>query len=193
MEQIDLSELRRVVDMKRLVRNKVTFSAIDPESVINVRKNLEELGSTDIVYYRSTFPPLFPEQRAIRKTQISEPENSNHIEILLNGVTIVRFFNGPWGFSGEFIDENVPDNSKKKIEEILATNGYYTGRMAWKHAPWLPVALLVATALFSVDLCYYLIRLFHSSHTSFAHDIVLLAVLLSGVLSGLYLCRKFLW
>jgi hypothetical protein len=61
MEQIDLSELRRVVDMRRLVRNKMTFSAIDPESVINVRENLEELGSTDIMYYRSILPPLFPE------------------------------------------------------------------------------------------------------------------------------------
>jgi hypothetical protein len=77
--------------MRRLVRNRVVFSAIDLESVINVRKNLEELGSTDIVYYRSTFPPLFPEQRAVRKNQISEPDNSNHIEILLNGVTIARF------------------------------------------------------------------------------------------------------
>jgi hypothetical protein len=186
-------ELRRVKDMRRLVRNRVVFFAIDLESVINVRKNLEELGSTDIMYYRSTFPPLFPEQRAVRKNQVSEPENSNHIEILLNGVTIVRFFSGPWGFSGEFIDENVPDNFKKKAEGILAKNGYYTGRMAWKFIPWLPAALLVATALFSVDLCYYLVRVFHSSHTSFAHDIFISAVLLSGVLSGLYLCRKFLW
>ncbi|MBU7022355.1 MAG: hypothetical protein HXS41_14980 [Theionarchaea archaeon] len=91
--------------MRRLVRNRVAFSAIDLESVINVRKNLEELGPTDIVYYRSTFPPLFPEQRAVRETQISESENSNHIEILLNGVTIARFFNGPRG--GTPYDENI--------------------------------------------------------------------------------------
>lgn len=86
--------------MKRLLRKRLSIFGIDPKNVAKLKNDLIEVGSIDIEYYKSVFPPLFPEQRKIQKSEISEFEESNHIEILLNGTTIIQFFEGPWGFTG---------------------------------------------------------------------------------------------
>jgi hypothetical protein len=45
---------------------------------------------------------------------------------LLLFTTIIQLFKGSWGFSGNFIDENLSDPLRAKIEEILAKHKYYT-------------------------------------------------------------------
>jgi hypothetical protein len=178
--------------MKRLLRKRLSIFGIDPKNVAKLKNDLKKAGSVDIEYYKTVFPPLFPEQRKIQKSEISQFDECNHIEILLNGTTIIQLFEGPWGFSGNFIDKPLSDPLKTKIEEILAKNKYYTGRMAWKYAPWIPLVLLGAVAMFLLNAIYHLIQVFQSLH-AINHNIILTIIYIVCIILGSYIYKQFFW
>ncbi|MGD2248922.1 MAG: hypothetical protein PVF58_11000 [Candidatus Methanofastidiosia archaeon] len=178
--------------MKRLLRKRLSIFGIDSKNVAKLKNDLKKVGSVDIEYYKTVFPPLFPEQRKIQKSEISQFDESNHIEILLNGTTIIQLFEGSWGFSGNFIDESLSDLSRAKIEEILAKNKYYTGRMAWKYAPWIPLVLLGAVAIGLLNAMYHLIEIFQSPD-AISHSIILMILYTICVILGSYMYKQFFW
>ena len=99
----------------------------------------------DIVTYISRFSLFFPYWGGILESKPSDISESNHVEIAFNDTVVIQLFKGPWGFSGNFLDQNVSQSSK--IEAMLAKNGYYTGEMTWNYAPWLPLFYLLAIAV----------------------------------------------
>ncbi len=107
-----------------------------------VENDLEKLGSVDVVSYKSKFSLFFPQRGGILQSKPSALSEGNHVEIALNGVVALQLFKTMWGFSGNFLSQNFSQNLEKKIEILLAKNGYYTREMAWKYAPWIPLILL---------------------------------------------------
>ena len=176
--------------MKHLMRKKFAVRGIDTCSALEMKNNLEKLGSVNVVSYKSRFPLFFPQWGSILESEPSELTQSNHIEITLNNVMAVQLFEGPWGFSGNFIDENFSQSLKKKIESILAKNGYYTGRMAWKYAPWLPLIFLIAIAAFTLATGLNIFALIYTQHASIL-KYVLIGLNFICVLIAVSLYRQF--
>jgi hypothetical protein len=176
--------------MKHLMRKKLAILGIDTCSALEMKNDLEKLGSVDVVSYKSKFPLFFPQWGSIRESEPSELTHSNHVEITLNNVVAVQLFEGPWGFSGNFIDENFSQSLKKEIESILAKNGYYTGRMAWKYAPWLPLIFLSAIVIFTLATGFHIFALIYTQHAS-TLKCVLIGINFICVLIGISLYRQF--
>ena len=149
--------------MKQLMRKKSSMSGIEASSIVHLKNDLEELGSVDIVTYTSKFSLFFPYE-GINESKPSDLGESNHVEIALNDAVVVQLFRGPWGFSGNFLDQNVSQSSK--IEAILARNGYYTGEMTWRYAPWLPLFYLLGLAVWTLLAGIYIFDVLYLQNVS---------------------------
>ena len=162
--------------MKRLMRKKPAILDIDTRSILEMKNDLEKLGSVDVVSSKSRFSLFFPQWGRVLESETSELNESNHIEITLNNTVAVQLFEGPWGFSGNFIDENFSQSLKEEIESILAKNYYFTGRMAWKYVSWLPLIFLSAIAVSTLAMGFNILALIYTQNAS----------TFKFVLSGLY-------
>lgn len=176
--------------MKHLMRKKPAALDIDICSVLKMKNDLKKLGSVDVVSHRSRFSLFFPDWGGVLESKPSELNESNHIEITLNKVVAVQLFEGPWGFSGNLIDENFSRSLKEEIESILAKNGYFTGRMAWKYAPWLPLIFLSAIAAFALATGLHTLTLIYAQNAS-TLKFVLIGLNFICVLVAIFLYRRF--
>ena len=138
--------------MKRLIRTTLSLWDMNPFMIEQLRKSLEEVGTITIASYRSKFHILFPDYGGIKYSTPSPLDESNHIEYLLNGVVIIQLFRVTLNITGRILTERIPLNVQERAEEILAAYGLYTGKMARRHAPWIPLLLLLSAVLFLVSL-----------------------------------------
>lgn len=138
--------------MKRLIRTTLSLWDMNPFMIEQLRKSLEEVGTVTVASYRSKFHILFPDYGGIKYSTPSPLDESNHIEYLLNGVVIIQLFRVIMNVTGRIFTERIPLNVQERVEEILAAYGLYTGKMARKHAPWIPLLLLLSAVLVLVSL-----------------------------------------
>ena len=129
---------------------KVTNSTMDVPTIMNIKEDLEKIGSVHIQSYKSRFSILFPEWGTILESNPATPEESNHIEFLVEEKKAIQFCKRFLGFSGCFFDESFSQDMIEKIELILAKHGYYTNTTSWKFAPWRPLIVLAGIVLFSL-------------------------------------------
>jgi hypothetical protein len=136
--------------MKLLLTNFGLGWDIKPEKISMLKNDLRELGEINIKFYKSKFSlwsTLFSIKSEITYSEPSDADKSNHVVVLLNNRIIAQFTRRIQGFSGLLYEENIPENLQEKAEEILSNHGYYTGKMAWKHARILPVLFLICIGL----------------------------------------------
>jgi hypothetical protein len=140
--------------MKWLMK-KIGHSAPDAMYYTQLREDLEVLGVVDIFTYKSKFS-LFRESNVILRSEPSDMNESNHVELFLNGKKAIQFFKRMWATLGLFSDQNFFPDLNEKIELILLKNGYYTGTTAWKYAPWRPLFILGAIFFYLLVMGVYI-------------------------------------
>lgn len=175
--------------MKRLIRTTLSIWKMNPEMVEKLKDSLEEVGTINVTSYRSKFHILSGHSRIIH----SEPSpigESNHIEYLLNGVVVLQFFKGTFNVAGRLFEERIPLNLKQRTEEILAAYGLYTGKMAWKHAPWIPLLFLSSAALALLCALIFTAEFLSSSPISGVEK-MLLVLFAAGVIGSIYQYKQY--
>lgn len=130
---------------------------INPEKIEKLKEDLEELGPIEIKFYKSKFHVISKTYPIVKHSELSDPAESNHVQILLNNKAVAEFYRRSIGFAGVFYEENIPEGLEEKISNILGKHKYYTGRSSWKYFPLTPLAHILVIALFYTMACIQII------------------------------------
>ena len=116
---------------------------INPEEIEKLKEDLEELGQIDIKFYRSKLSLISKSYPYVKHAEPSEPPKSNHVQIVLNNKAIAEFYSRFIGFTGVLLEENIPEDLREKVEDILGKHKYYTGESSWKYFPLTPLSYIM--------------------------------------------------
>lgn len=100
---------------------------VTPEEIENLKKDLEDLGSIEVQFYKSEFSRWSLENEVIH-SEPSDVHQSNHVDILLDGAVIIQLLERYNALFGTLHEERIPVNLQDRAEHILSEKGYNVGK-----------------------------------------------------------------